>query len=709
MINMIIHYHKKELFFIIISIFCVFFFSSCYEEKKEDIFAAPTNLYIDDSNILRWDKVTNATNYEIKILHDGKLLTYYSGENEFDIFEITNECTTYEISVSAIDEINNLETDECVINYNIPSQNDLLTFTLINDDKEYSVSAPLSENIRGKLIIPSEYNGKNITTITNFIKCKELNSIIIPETVTTISPSTFSSCSNLKRVKIPDNINTLSSFLFEDCESLESIIIPDSVTTLDNRVFESCTNLKSIKIGNGLKKIGVGCFGSCINLTNIEIDDLNLNFYVANNCIMQKGTDALVAMTENGVLPANVTAIKSQAYSGIISQHKFIATKNITLERLCFGNWTGLEELIFEEGVETIDYIIPETSIKRIVLPSTVKEIASFYSFFQDIEEIVVDDKNEYYAMDNNCFVDKKNKKLLFMLDDATIPDYIETIGCYAGAYTNVKDIVIPEGVKEIKEYAFYESKIETISFPSSLITIGICAFQECSNLKKVVFKDGIEEICNNAFASCYNIDSLVIPKTVKIIRSLAFSYCFCPIVIYNTIETIEGAALVSDTVYTNFKSTELVKFDTSSDQMYVCPNSIKSLNAFFSNCEIEDGIVKSFNYFNGVIDDNGVTHKISTCSGDIDFKSTIYKLDSRYSNYLKIPYVPCRDGYKFIGYSYTKDSNTIDIPVIEKEFTDEVLLKYTYTRICRYALNKDLKNTLPQELTLYPVWKKID
>ena len=58
---------------------------------------------------------------------------------------------------------------------------------------------------------------------------------------------------------------------------------------------------------------------------------------------------------------------------------------------------------------------------------------------------------------------------------------------------SSLKNVVVPEGIITIEKFAFYGSKIETIVLPSSLRLLDSYAFDGCSNLSSVEFKEGIE------------------------------------------------------------------------------------------------------------------------------------------------------------------------------------------------------------------------
>lgn len=111
-----------------------------------------------------------------------------------------------------------------------------------------------------------------------------------------------------------------------------------------------------------------------------------------------------------------------------------------------------------------------------------------------------------------------------------------------------VTDVTIPDGVKSIGKYAFYEySSLKSISFPSSIRSIGESAFYFCNNLEKVEFGHELKSIGNYAFAytsltnitipdsvtyigdyafSCCSFESIVIPDSLTSVNDYAFSYC---------------------------------------------------------------------------------------------------------------------------------------------------------------------------------------
>lgn len=90
----------------------------------------------------------------------------------------------------------------------------------------------------------------------------------------------------------------------------------------------------------------------------------------------------------------------------------------------------------------------------------------------------------------------------------------------------NLKEVVIPEGIEVIDEYAFLRCvKLEKINFPESLVSIRTTAFGYCSSLKEIVLPNNLTSIYARAFANCTELKSVIIGG-VNTINSAVFSGC---------------------------------------------------------------------------------------------------------------------------------------------------------------------------------------
>ncbi len=84
-----------------------------------------------------------------------------------------------------------------------------------------------------------------------------------------IDARAFENCKNLTSVALPGSITSIGSSAFYNCIGLSIITIPDSVTSIGNNAFDGCKGLTSITIGRGVKSIGGHALRECSGLKNI--------------------------------------------------------------------------------------------------------------------------------------------------------------------------------------------------------------------------------------------------------------------------------------------------------------------------------------------------------------------------------------------------------------------------------------------------------
>ncbi len=104
----------------------------------------------------------------------------------------------------------------------------------------------------------------------------------------------------------------------------------------------------------------------------------------------------------------------------------------------------------------------------------------------------------------------------------------VKYIDCSGGSVNNeyIKELVIPEGISEIREHSFsVMPNLSKVSLPSTLEKIGEYAFFADSKLSDVILPDGLYDIGDFAFSRT-GITSLTIPKSVTAMSQTAFSMC---------------------------------------------------------------------------------------------------------------------------------------------------------------------------------------
>ena len=131
---------------------------------------------------------------------------------------------------------------------------------------------------------------------------QNIESYVIPSSVTSIGKGAFFGCSSLKYISIPKSVIGLSgnpfaewngkleclspNFVYEDDvlfnkdksriisfrnQNIESYVIPSSVTSIGDRAFSGCDSLSEIVIPSSVTSIGEGAFSLCCSLSEIVI------------------------------------------------------------------------------------------------------------------------------------------------------------------------------------------------------------------------------------------------------------------------------------------------------------------------------------------------------------------------------------------------------------------------------------------------------
>ena len=102
-----------------------------------------------------------------------------------------------------------------------------------------------------------------------FSNAEHLETLTLPEGLTTIEDAAFTSCESLKEVNLPESVTKIGMAAFTFCRKLESLVFPPHVTEITMGFFIGCTALRSVTIPAELTTIGKTVFTACPSLTEI--------------------------------------------------------------------------------------------------------------------------------------------------------------------------------------------------------------------------------------------------------------------------------------------------------------------------------------------------------------------------------------------------------------------------------------------------------
>ena len=296
--------------------------------------------------------------------------------------------------------------------------------------------------------------------------CKTIETITIPNTVTTIGNNAFKGCTALTSIVIPNSVTSIGSSAFNGCTNLNSVTLPTnaSFTTIRDELFSGCTSLASITIPANITSIGTSAFSSS-GLTSITIPASVTS--IGNNAF--KSCSALASATFSGV--SSCTSIGSSAFEATV-----ITSVTIPASVTSIGN----------------------AAFKNCLALTTVTMNATNLSSIPD--------------------------ELFFHCGELTtitggIPSSVTSIGTSAFAYCKKLNtaLTIPDEATTIGNNAFiqcYQIPSITISDNSELTTIGTSAFQNCTTLVVMNIPPKVTSIGSNAFSECTGLTSITINAT---------------------------------------------------------------------------------------------------------------------------------------------------------------------------------------------------
>ncbi|MBR3646854.1 MAG: leucine-rich repeat domain-containing protein [Paludibacteraceae bacterium] len=348
-----------------------------------------------------------------------------------------------------------------------------------------------------------------------------MNTVVLPEGLTSIGTSAFIFCNYLTSVNIPSSVTNIGDRAFDGCSKLSSITLPEGLPTIGYRTFSGCSCLNAITIPSTITSIGEKAFNSCTGLRSItclapQPPTLGANvFYCINK----------FAVTVS--VPSNSRAL-------YLADSQWSAFSRVVgLTNRCGDNltWTLQDSVLTISGTGGMYHFSTKDSVPW--LPLHANEIASVV-----IEDGVTDiGSHAFYECQNlravsiPCSVTTIGEEAFAFcrkLPSISLSDSIISIGADAfECCSGLTSIAIPQGVTTINNGTFYScSNLASVSLPDSVRSIGNYAFCDCVGLTSISLPPALKSIGKYAFEGCRGLTSIIIPERVTSIGNYCFNVC---------------------------------------------------------------------------------------------------------------------------------------------------------------------------------------
>ncbi len=271
-------------------------------------------------------------------------------------------------------------------------------------------------------------------------------------------------------------------------EETKTITIVASQGSIPDWAFLNDTGIEHVKFQENSKitNVGIQAFKGCTALKSVDF----------TNC-------------------SDLTIIEIDAFQDCTSLEEVKLSSNLqTIRSLVFKGCSSLKEITLTEGLISIGNGAFEncTSLSKVVVN------------VNDISNKGEDNIDEIKDIFKGCCIDT----IEFNTNNTVVPAAL-----FRGAtFAENANIEIPEYIQDIGQYAFAGSNLKSITFKgtdnntSKLASISASAFEGCTTLGAIEFPNSLKIIGDLAFKKCESLKTVKILNTVTALGESAFEGC---------------------------------------------------------------------------------------------------------------------------------------------------------------------------------------
>ncbi|MDD3479054.1 MAG: leucine-rich repeat protein [Paludibacteraceae bacterium] len=342
--------------------------------------------------------------------------------------------------------------------YNLDLINKTAEVTNIRDGMP---EQPGYSDLAGNFVIPEtityDQNTYVVTSIGNyaFYSSKNMQGLVIPQTVKHIAKFAVSNCANLTSLTLGEGILNIDDDAFSNCDKVGVITIPNSVKRIGNRAFNSCSAAIKLVLGDSLETIGEWAFSTC-------------------------------PLEGELVIPKNVVTIGKNAFRGCATLDSLMLLGGVNIQDGAFYGCSNLGgNLILPNSLTSIgDFAFFQCgSLKgNLIIPDEVSVIgdSAFYQC-KKLNSLQIGSSVEYLG--NYAFYGCKSLK-----ERLLIPDKVANVGNFTfSGCDSISSVLIGNACKNIGMSAFSGCRLTSIEMGTNITNIEAYAFGYDSNYKRIL------------------------------------------------------------------------------------------------------------------------------------------------------------------------------------------------------------------------------
>lgn len=300
-------------------------------------------------------------------------------------------------------------------------------------------------------------------------KVNNCESLILPESLTTIGNWTFRGMSKLGGIVIPNAVTTIGTYAFADDIALESAKLSTSCPWLKEGLFSECGKLQAITIPMVVNKMDTQMFTNCTSLATVTFDD----------------DKDLIEMAYGS----------SDVNNGLF--------RDCPVETLYLGRW-----LSYNTEVPSRSPFYSIAELKNLTLGKYLKVVDKYmFSYCTGLENV--------YVPDNITSINMWGFRGCSALKSVRFSENLSQIGDYGfSECTSLDNVTFPASMTSTSDNSFSNcSSLRNLDLGKNLLVIGPSAFENDSILSGVNIPETVYGLGVGAFKSCVSLPYVKIPK----------------------------------------------------------------------------------------------------------------------------------------------------------------------------------------------------
>ena len=393
------------------------------------------------------------------------------------------------------------------------------------------------------VVIPSEVGGVTVREIGMgvFKDNRNIVSLTIPDSVTTLQNRICSGCTALREVRLPSGLTVIPDETFDGCSSLSTghfpntlrqirsdafcgtglteFIAPDSLTAIWGNAFKDCAKLTKVDLKN-VSSVSGGAFQNCTELRSVRLPDelTELPDHLFDGCASLAKIDmpdrpiAISASILNGTAYYNN---KSNWEKGVLYADGYLIAADKTFASETEYAVKADTRVIADNAFSNVGY---SAKLRKMTLPDRLYRIGQeAFSKLSLLTEINIPDsvRSVGYGAFSGTGYDTAQK---YSDGGLYVGNWLVAVQKVAMQSFTVREGTV--GVADGRDSSLFPTKAQAVTqltLPSSLQYIGARSFARLRNITDLKLPSELRTLGEGAFEGCLSLKTVNLGKCTKL------------------------------------------------------------------------------------------------------------------------------------------------------------------------------------------------